>query len=73
VTHEQEPYRKPEERAMSLDAYVASLLNDGKRSEHPDFQALFHFWGKGYITKMAVAHLNADRTPDQTKDEEQHG
>lgn len=47
--------------AWTLEDYVRALLKDGKRSQHPDFQALFVAFGKERITEMAKRLLEAEK------------
>lgn len=41
----------------SFRAHVRSLLRDGKRSQHEDFQLLFRVFGKEKVTAIAKEEL----------------
>jgi len=48
----------------TIDVYIESLLKDGKRSQHPEFQLLFAIFGKDRITKIAKAILEKEKHAD---------
>lgn len=41
----------------SFRAYIRTLLKDGKRSQHEDFQVLFRLFGKEKVTEIAKEEL----------------
>lgn len=51
----------PSKDWTTLEDYVLSLLKDGKRSNHPDFQSLFLIYGKAKVTEMAQKLLRKER------------
>lgn len=46
--------------AWTLNDYVKSLLKDGKRSQHPDFQRLFLVFGEAKIREIAEKLLKEE-------------
>lgn len=55
--------------AWTLRDYVASLLRDGKRSQHADFQALFTAFGKERVTAIAKEILDKPEKGDGGQEE----
>lgn len=47
--------------AWTLEDYVRALLKDGKRSQHPDFQALFVAFGRDRVIEIAKRLLEAEK------------
>lgn len=52
--------------AWTLNDYIESLLRDGKRSQHPDFQALFIAFGEQRIRDL-VSKIMAQMKARQDK------
>jgi hypothetical protein len=48
-----------------LPEYIESLLKDGKRSQHEDFQVLFRVFGKDRIVKLAKEILEKEKKEDE--------
>lgn len=57
-------------QAITLQRYVKSLLRDGKRSQHPDFQTLFRLYGQDRIVTMAKQALEEIRDEDAKRGED---
>lgn len=57
--------------AWTLTDYIGSLLKDGKRSQHEDFQILFLVFGKDKITEIAKRLLDAKAKPTPSVHPEQ--
>ena len=50
-------FLETESNRLTLQDYVRTLLQEGKRSTHPDFQKLIGLYGKEKISEIARAVL----------------